>query len=156
MSVRDRNGRPRGATNQSDELNISGEWPVAGDGEFQVCRGCAGSGLRFDFPAIARQIAEMPIQVPGWADPVSGRHRARTIPGVGQLAPFNPGTGTARVTDTRWTLHDVLYTHRLLKDLGAEPERDLNFSDADACPWCHGTGKPQLSVHTLEQATGGS
>lgn len=153
MTVRDRSGRTRGATNQSDELNVDGEWPIAVDREFHVCRGCAGSGLRFDFPAVARQIAEMAIAVPRWTDPVTGRHRARTIPGVGQLAPFNPGAGTPRITDTRWTLRDVLHTHRLLSGLGAEPERDPNFTEQDACPWCHGTGRPQLSIHVLEEAT---
>lgn len=135
------------------EKNIAGE--VALMNRDSACRGCAGSGLRFDFPAVARQIAELAIRVPPWIDPVTGRHKGRVIPGPGSIAPYSAPTGWARVTDTRWTLHDTLRTYRHLVSIGAEPEREPNFDESDACPWCHGTGKPQLSIHALEQATEG-
>lgn len=134
-------------TGATEEQNIDGQSALMGD--HPTCRGCAGSGLRHEFPARMRQVAEQPVKVPAWTDPVTGRHRGRTIPGPGQLAPFNPGTGSARVTDTRWSLNDCLYTARTLESLGAAVPT-LVYEDADRCDWCHGTGKPSLSTRTLE------
>lgn len=133
------------------EKNIDGEEPMMA--HHATCRGCAGTGLRHDFPTRLVQAAQQPIQIPAWTDPVTGRHKSRVIPGVGQTAPYNPGTGAHRITDTRWSLTDCLYTAEMLRGIGADVPEPV-YTHEDKCPWCHGTGKPQLSTHTLEIGAG--
>lgn len=121
-----------------------------------VCRGCAGTGLRYDMPGVALQVAQTAIQVGAWADPVSGRHREREIPGVGSDSRRRVGTGTTqRLADAprRWCALDVLETYDHLLSMGAQPARPLNFTAADLCSWCAGLGVPgRLTVHALETA----
>lgn len=107
----------------------------------RICRGCAGTGLRYDHPR--RDIAAMSIRVPEWTSSVTGRHVWRVIPGV--------GNERTRGKD-RWTALDVLNAYEHLIELEAEPMRPLNFDRDDLCDWCHGTGHPQLSVHALQGA----
>lgn len=107
-----------------------------------VCRGCAGTGLRYDHPR--RDIAALPVHVPDWTNPdTGGRRAARFIPGVG--AENTRGK-------ERWTALDVLNAYDHLVAMGAKPSQGLNFDRNDLCDWCHGTGHPQLSVHALQGA----
>lgn len=120
------------------ELNIEGLEPIMG--EHRVCRGCAGSGLRYDLPSRIRQAIE-PIHVPAWIDPVTSRHRGRTIPAPGQLAPVMPGRCMHRITDMRWSVIDCLSTVSYLESMGAEVPAPL-FTWDDTCAWCNGSGRP--------------
>lgn len=113
-----------------------------------VCRGCAGTGLRYDMPGVAIQVAGQPIVVPAWDG-----HVMRMIPGVGADSVNRVLTATKGATKRRWSAMDVLRTYQHLVALGAKPPRPLNFAAADLCSWCAGLGVPgRLTAHALKTA----
>lgn len=96
----------------------------------ELCRGCAGTGVRHDVGSRLLQAAKLPMTI-----------------------NFPPGAKRKRpvaVCIEPWSLTKVLAQIEFYVKLGGEPEGAFPLDMSHACDWCHGTGKPQLSVHALQ------
>lgn len=93
-----------------------------------LCRGCAGTGVDYSVPTRLVQIAEGPwtfgprTHVALGVDAGSPALNVLGEPLARLLARIEKGTGAVK-----HAVHDVPFP----------------LTKADACTWCHGTGKPQ-------------
>lgn len=96
----------------------------------ELCRGCAGTGVRHDVPTRLLQAAKLPLTI--------------TFPeGAKRKRPVS-------VCVDPWPLNEVLTAIDRYVKLGGVPEGAFPLDTTHACDWCHGSGQPQLSVHALQ------
>lgn len=110
------------------------------------CRGCAGLGFGGD--EVTPRIAQM----------------LHTAHGMGAWK-FSKGRGVrfVRITPHRYRARGVIHAPfviacAVIQGLQSDPEWESDPSNAPIdrawkCPWCHGTGRPNLTVHQMETIT---
>lgn len=117
-----------------------------------ICRGCAGSGVGQHVPT---RLAGFNSVTRG-PKPGSERYFATM-----HIGPHDENIGwrplavvLAWVEEARAEGREVTISGTTFRDgkyAGRMPSVPFFWTAEHVCGWCHGTGVPQLSVHTLEQ-----
>lgn len=103
------------------------------------CRGCAGHGLDITLtPRQMQLVLNVRFELHDPEQPT--RHRYATV-----SAAEDRGRGYYKGP----LAHAMAYLDNLMAQ-GWEESQPIPFSKGWACDWCHGTGQPELSEHTLE------
>lgn len=115
----------------------------------KLCRGCAGTGIGQHVSP--RTIAVLEHISYTWRlVPENPRRRARTI-----VVALRPKAAAWAPPVHQEPLAFALATVERLRADGFDYDEESAAIPLDpewTCPWCHGTGTPQLSVGTLEAA----
>lgn len=107
------------------------------------CRGCGGHGLDIELSPRQLQVATQPIQMHKESTATLTRPMDR-VARVSRHEVRGRGTYAGPLAQVMAYIEDL---HRR----GYEEVTPIPFGKTWACKWCHGTGSPQLSAHTLEQ-----